>query len=563
MRLFQRIFLVLLLIGFKAVAQTTPNIGFENGNFDNWECFTGTISPVGAITVANTGPVANRQTIIGSEGANILDPYGKFPILCPNGSKYCMRLGNDDTHAEAERITYTFNAPASGTYSIVFNYAVVLENPSDHENYQQPAFQVKVYDVTDNYYIDCPQFDFVAGYSSPGFNISTVSAAKDASIYYKDWTTATIDLKNYHNKTIRLEFTTNDCTKGGHFGYAYIDVNDNTAASPITGNSYCLGQKYITLNGPTGFANYFWYTGDLSKQLWHGQAFRLTPPPADMTPYALIVQPYDGLGCVDTLYTVVNKINEGFNLNVQDTVKGCPGTGVDLTAASVTAGSSAGMTLSYFVDSLGTNFLYNPNKVDSSGTYYIHGINKEGCQNTLPVVVALGLPAIQIIEPPAVDFPTTVDLTKAYVSQPGLTYTFYTDAETNDPVKNYTAIKYSGKFYIKATNQYGCTDIVPVNVTINPPPPYSIVASTAFTPNNDGINDHFALTLVGYVVFNDLKIFNRYGQLVFTGKSLSQYWDGKFDGKELPAGTYYWIFEGEDTYNNVKATKSGSITIIR
>ena len=181
----------------------------------------------------------------------------------------------------------------------------------------------------------------------------------------------------------------------------------------------------------------------------------------------------------------------------------------------------------------------------------------------VPVYVKLGLPAINIIEPRAVDFPTTVDLSKTFVPQTGLIYSYYADANGTVLLTNYTTIKYGGTYYIKAASSLGCSVIEPVIVTIHPPPPYTVTAPNVFTPNNDGVNDHFSLTITGKVVFIDLKVFNRYGQMVFDTKSADGFWDGNFNNNNLPAGTYYWIFEGDDNYNNVKIKKSGSITLLR
>src|ERR1700761_5911115 len=227
MSLFKKLLIVCLLIGFKALGQNTPNIGFENGNFDNWECFTGSIDVNGNIIVAAGQPTPGRISLIGPESTELRDPYGLFPVNCPNGSKYSVKLGDildsadPSTTKKADRVTYTFKAPSVGPYSIIFNYAVVLENPN-HLDYQQPKFTAFVYDVTDGKYIDCPSFNFVAGSALPGFKLSTAPGTKGNQIFYKDWSTATIDLRGYLGKTIRLEFTTNDCTLGGHFGYAYI-----------------------------------------------------------------------------------------------------------------------------------------------------------------------------------------------------------------------------------------------------------------------------------------------------------------------------------------------------
>jgi gliding motility-associated-like protein len=101
------------------------------------------------------------------------------------------------------------------------------------------------------------------------------------------------------------------------------------------------------------------------------------------------------------------------------------------------------------------------------------------------------------------------------------------------------------------------------DVTILPPPPYIVSAVNTFTPNSDGVNDYFTLHIEGYVKFGNLDVFNRYGQLVYTAKTSTALWDGSFKGQNLPAGTYYWLFDGVDTYYNTKISKSGAVAIIR
>lgn len=84
----------------------------------------------------------------------------------------------------------------------------------------------------------------------------------------------------------------------------------------------------------------------------------------------------------------------------------------------------------------------------------------------------------------------------------------------------------------------------------------------AFSPNNDGINDQFRISVVGYFKLNYLKVFNRYGQLVYEGRDLNLPWDGRRNGNPLPVGTYYWIIDGIDLRNK-PLTRNGSVTIIR
>ena len=67
----------------------------------------------------------------------------------------------------------------------------------------------------------------------------------------------------------------------------------------------------------------------------------------------------------------------------------CAPATVDITAAAVTAGSTAGFTYTYFTDAAGTIVLATPNAVAASGTYYIKGTIAAGCSDIKPVVVTI------------------------------------------------------------------------------------------------------------------------------------------------------------------------------
>jgi gliding motility-associated-like protein len=468
------IFLVISVYADRVMAQATScppvNMGFEQGNFNGWLCDTGHIDQNGNINVITSNPVNNRQTLISASYTPVLDPFGKFPTLCPFGGKYSVKLGNEQTGGGAERMSYTFTVPTGqSTYDITFYYAVVFQNPS-HLPYQQPRFTIKTFDVTDNTAIDCASFDFIAGTPAEGFRKAPVIAPQDTQVYYKDWSSSSIHMVGLGGKLVRLEFTTNDCTLGGHFGYAYVDVEEN-CSSGITGNSYCTGEPSVTLTAPGGILDYQWYTADLSKKLANAQQLTISPPPPDGTKYAVVLSPYPGLGCTDTLYTIVNKNNASFNFKVVDTLFGCAGGTVDLTAPSVTAGSDPNLQFSYSPDPIGSGYIYKPQSIDTSGTYYIKAVNPDGCENILPVQVVIANPKIAITNPPPVYFPATVDLSTAFTAAAGSTYKYFTDSTATNPVVNFQKIAKSGTYYVQVTNIHGCQTIAPIVVVINPPQP--------------------------------------------------------------------------------------------
>src|SRR5439155_8602668 len=75
-------------------------------------------------------------------------------------------------------------------------------------------------------------------------------------------------------------------------------------------------------------------------------------------------------------------------LIVTDPSPVCAPGSVDITAASVTAGSDAGQ-LSYYSDANGNNGLQNPNAITISGTYYIKLANANSCSVIKPVTVTV------------------------------------------------------------------------------------------------------------------------------------------------------------------------------
>ena len=466
--------LLLLCLGsLKSMAQDCPpNIGFETGTFDHWDCYTGMVNSDGSLTLNPSTPTPNRHTLLKNNFTTSIDPYGGFPVNCPNGSGYSIQLGNNATGREAEGVSYTFTIPANQNgYSIIYNYAVVFQNPS-HMDYQQPRFASRVYNVTDGLYVDCGSFEFKASSNLPGFQKAPVGD----QVFFKPWAPVTLNLSGLSGKTVRLEFTTNDCTLGGHFGYAYLDVNEN-CTSPISGSTYCIGSGQLILTAPYGFETYNWFNADFSQKLGTGNVLVIAPPPPVNTVYAVEVFPFFGLGCHDTLYTNIHVSSDPFNLKVIDSLTGCS-SGVDLTAPYVTAGSTPGLNYTYYSDPNQINYVPLPNKVTTSGTYYIKGVNSAGCNDIKPIaVVVKPAPDIVITDPIPGCVPQKVDITTPAVvagSQPGLTYSYWKDPYATIALPNPKTIDSSGLYYIKGVDNTGCSNIQAVKVQIGTIPTLTV-----------------------------------------------------------------------------------------
>ncbi len=73
-----------------------------------------------------------------------------------------------------------------------------------------------------------------------------------------------------------------------------------------------------------------------------------------------------------------------------------------------------------------------------------------------------------------------------------------------------------------------------------------------FSPNGDGVNDRWEITGIEYFPAASLKVFNRWGQLVYESDAYRNEWDGRAEhGRDLPDGTYFYVLNlrREITYN--------------
>lgn len=112
-------------------------------------------------------------------------------------------------------------------------------------------------------------------------------------------------------------------------------------------------------------------------------------------------------------------------------------------------------------------------------------------------------------------------------------------------------------FYCFAQDANGCLgfDTVRVNVI----PQDELIFYSAFTPNGDGNNDYFFIGNIQKYPDNVLKIYNRYGQVIFTSAGYQNDWNGEYQGNKLPTGTYFYIL----STNSDKGNYKGSVTILR
>lgn len=331
-------------------------------------------------------------------------------------------------------------------------------------------------------------------------------------------------------------------------------------------------------------------------------------------------------------------------LKINTTAGICAENSFDLTAASVTAGSSSALTFTYWLDASATLPHPDPSKA-KPGIYYIKATNINGCSTIAPAeikaypapwanagadtIVCDGTTSFTLkgsggigyswapstylsnpaISNPVVNYPgssgtiryklkvtdakgcisanedeVTITFAKpapiqisadsaSAISQPlqlnvteplnsGFTdYRWSPTYGLNNPfIKNPVAkLDRDITYTVQAVNRYKCISTASVSIKVFRGP--EIYVPNSFTPNGDGLNDALKAIPVGLVEFHYLKIFNRFGQLIFTITDPAKGWDGRVNG-ELGFGTYIWIGEGIDYKGNLIMRK-GATSIIR
>lgn len=127
----------------------------------------------------------------------------------------------------------------------------------------------------------------------------------------------------------------------------------------------------------------------------------------------------------------------------------------------------------------------------------------------------------------------------------------------------------SGNFWV--TRSAPCDTMSDtINVVVIPcdtlPPPQvdtttRLFVPNAFTPNGDGLNEFFIIRGMGINDFN-LKIFNRWGNLLFESTNMDKSWDGTFNGDPVSAGVYVYLISYRDYRGKYKEV-SGHVTVFR
>jgi gliding motility-associated-like protein len=213
---------------------------------------------------------------------------------------------------------------------------------------------------------------------------------------------------------------------------------------------------------------------------------------------------------------------------------------------------------------LSNGALPNPVSVPpQTTTYSLTVIDSNGCQSLVPdQVVVKVIPPIIVKTNPSDTVAFAGDKFQLLASAGATNYSWSPTAGLSNPFIANPVLTVTSDitYYITATTPTGCRGDGKVTVKVYNGP--EIYMPTGFTPNGDGKNDKFKPITVGITNLNYFRVYNRWGQIIFSTAKLNDGWDGRVTGMDQPSGTYVWMVQGV-ARDGKPITKKGTVTLIR
>jgi gliding motility-associated-like protein len=264
--------------------------------------------------------------------------------------------------------------------------------------------------------------------------------------------------------------------------------------------------------------------------------------------------------------------NPVVNFSVNDP-DGCPQHCVTFSNLSTLQNGTIASYLWNFGDNSPSTSLASPSHCYNTGTYNVSllAVSDSGCVGTASqngMITVYPEPvagfAFSPFDPDVLQpFVTIADQSSgadsllfqfsdgASYSQANFQHLFSTDVPAT-----YTVTQY-------VTNVHGCVDTATTTIVIKPA--FTLYVPNAFTPNFDGFNDVFKAEGIGVKEFS-MMIYDRWGNMIFHTKDISEGWDGKVEdghsGESSQMDVYVWKAVVKDL-NDKMYNRIGSVTLVR
>ena len=131
-------------------------------------------------------------------------------------------------------------------------------------------------------------------------------------------------------------------------------------------------------------------------------------------------------------------------------------------------------------------------------------------------------------------------------------------------IANKYLVKQPGNYTVQITNRFGCRVTKSIKVDFQQCQTCPVFVANAFTPNNDGTNDIFAVRSKCARVDNfNFRVYNRWGQLLFKTSNIEKGWDGTYRGTLQPMGVYVYFLTYKRFGESGLQQQKGTFTLLR
>lgn len=355
----------------------------------------------------------------------------------------------------------------------------------------------------------------------------------------------------------------NNCIAGPDTVHVLVRPAITVTISPSF--EICLNESGQVSASATGGDNNLTYTWDNGLPATTGPH---TVAPDTTTPYTLTVT--DGCGTPAGFATVTVTVNPlPVALFSSEDTTGCVPLPVQFdNATTIESGSVTQYQWSFGV--VETSALPNPLIVyDVPGTYDISliAISNKGCRDTFELqdyIISRPVPVADFSTDPEITAIVAPDIKFTDLSVGATIWSWsFGDGDSSDVSSPIHTYRDTGTYYVylHVENDYGCFDDAFHRVILNPLP--TIYVPSAFTPDDDGINDVWMPK--GSDIYDyELKVYNRWGVLMFYTNDPFQGWDGLSPKgvKEAVQDVYvYTIYFRDEAMKQNRI--AGNLTLIR
>lgn len=161
---------------------------------------------------------------------------------------------------------------------------------------------------------------------------------------------------------------------------------------------------------------------------------------------------------------------------------------------------------------------------------------------------------------PNLPFPIRVDYGGNFTGVPSISWSPLTGLNNPFGFNPTVTIQDDITYFVSVSTAEGCVASDTINIKVFKGS--AVYVPTGFTPNGDGRNDYLRGLYVGIKRVHYFKVYNRWGQEIFSTTSLIEGWDGTIRGVKQSTGTYVWRLKAEDLAGKVYDMK-GTSTLIR